>query len=64
MPERHTIGDRPARPFHQVDARHAAGDRQAVGLGHFGCGQKLVHAARTLAKIATLRPMSAEFKGH
>ena len=37
------LGDRAAGGLHQGHAGDAAGDRAAVGLGHLGGGQKLVH---------------------
>ena len=39
------LGDRDPRALHQLDAWHAAGDGQPVGLRHLVGGQKLVHAA-------------------
>jgi hypothetical protein len=37
------LGDRAAGGFHEVDAGDAAGDGAAVGLGHLGGGEELVH---------------------
>ena len=52
---RHRVGDRAAGAFHQLDAGVPAGDRQPVGLGHFGGGQQLDHAAARIANGGTLR---------
>ena len=37
------LGHRPAGIFHQLDAGHAAGDRQPVGFRHLGGGEQLDH---------------------
>ena len=42
----HAVRYRPAGIFHQLDAGNAAGDRQAVGLAHFGAGEQFDHAAK------------------
>ena len=46
------IGDRGARPLHEIDACDPAGDGQLVGLRHFGIAQKLNHDGSTIAKAA------------
>ena len=46
----HRSGDRPARLFHEVDAGHAAGYRQTIGLAHLGVRQQLDHAATRFTK--------------
>ena len=45
MPQRDAVGDRRAGTLHQFDAGDPAGDREAVGLTHFGVGQQFDHGS-------------------
>ncbi len=61
MTRRDHISNGAAGVFHQGDSSNPAGDRAAVGLGHFGGGEQFDHRPQTNAEPKRARPCVISF---